>query len=113
MATQGVTLDKVSIEIHSSSEQASKDIDKLAVSLSALKSAIKGGFNGLNKLSVSLKDLASSSKDMGEIATNISKLDDVTTTLQELSNIPTPTGFKGIVKGLGELKKNNRWAWRF
>lgn len=105
MATQGVTLDKVSIEIHSSSEQASKDIDKLAVSLSALKSAIKGGFNGLNKLSVSLKDLASSSKDMGEIATNISKLDDVTTTLQELSNIPTPTGFKGIIKGLGELKK--------
>lgn len=105
MATQGVTLDKVSIEIHSSSEQASKDIDKLAVSLSALKSAIKGGFNGLNKLSVSLKDLASSSKDMGEIATNISKLEEVTTTLQELSNIPTPTGFKGIVKGLGELKK--------
>lgn len=105
MATQGVTLDKVSIEIHSSSEQASKDIDKLAVSLSALKSAIKGGFNGLNKLSVSLKDLASSSKDMGEIATNISKLDEVTTTLQELSNIPTPTGFKGIIKGLGELKK--------
>ena len=105
MATQGVTLDKVSIEIHSSSEQASKDIDKLAVSLSALKSAIKGGFNGLNKLSVSLKDLASSSKDMGEIATNISKLEEVTTTLQELSNIPTPTGFKGTIKGLGELKK--------
>lgn len=104
MAAQGVTLDKVTIEIESSSAQASKDIERLATSLGALKSAIKGGFNGLNKLSISLKDLAASSKDMGEIAANISKLEEVTSTLQELSNIQTPKGFKSIIKGLNELK---------
>lgn len=104
MATQGVTLDKVSIEIQSSSSQASQDIDRLTTSLTALRGAIKGGFNGLNKLALSLNELATSSKQMSDISTNISKLENVTLTLQELSNIPTPTGFKAIVKGLNDLK---------
>lgn len=104
MATQGVTLDKVSIEIQSSSSQASQDIDRLTTSLTALRGAIKGGFNGLNKLASSLNELATSSKQMSDISANISKLENVTLTLQELSNIPTPTGFKAIVKGLNDLK---------
>ena len=104
MATQGVTLDKVSIEIQSSSSQASQDIDRLTTSLTALRGAIKGGFNGLNKLASSLNELVTSSKQMSDISTNISKLENVTLTLQELSNIPTPTGFKAIIKGLNDLK---------
>lgn len=104
MKSEGVTLDTVSIKITSSSENAQKDIEKLSVSLNNLRSAIKGGFNGLNKLATSLETLSASSKNMGEISTNISKLENITLTLKELSEIPTPTGFKAIVKGLEDLK---------
>lgn len=92
------TIDKLSIEITSSSTNASNGIDQLANSLEKLKNITKGGAgltnvtNQLNKLNTAIKGIDS---------TGLGNLDKLVTKLQSLSTLPKPN----ISPILNQLKK--------
>lgn len=99
----GVTLDKVIIEIESNAEKANSNISALTETLSALKNAIKGGFNNLNKLSEGLKQLNEASAKLPQTAQNLSSIQQVTEVLKGLSSIDKPIGLKHVVENLSKI----------
>ena len=103
MAKDGVALDKVVLEIESKSGGANKNIDTLAKSLETLKSAIKGGFNNINKLSAALDKLTKSVKGLDKVNTQIQNMGDIVKPLNKLQRIKTPTGLRNAVNNLEKL----------
>lgn len=56
----GITLDKVNVEIESNSSVAAKGIDKLTESINRLKSSLNGGLNGLENLNTTIQGISNS-----------------------------------------------------
>lgn len=102
MASSGVTLDRVSIEIKASASDANQNISQLTQTLSELRSATKGGFNNLSKLAQSLSELKSASSNLSEVATNIQSLTTISDAFKQLEQISNP---KGLEKALENLEK--------
>ena len=99
MAAQaGVTLDKIVIEIESKSKGANKGIIDLTRALVELRSALKGGFHGLNKLSESLNELNRVSSKLPKTAANLASLSEVTKLMKGLSKIEKPLGLTSAIK---------------
>ena len=98
-----VTLDKVTIEINASAGSATANIDKLASTLNALRSAAKGGFSNLGLLAKNLSELKSASSGIGKISEDLSSLDRVSQSLQSLSNISNPKGLSKTIESLEKL----------
>ena len=98
-----VTLDKVTIEINASAGSATANIDKLASTLNALRSATKGGFSNLGLLAKNLSELKSASSGIGKISEDLSSLDRVSQSLQSLSNISNPKGLSKTIESLEKL----------
>ena len=71
MAAQGVTLDKVVIEIESNADKANSNISSLSKTLTELKSAIKGGFGNLTKLADGLKQIDNTSVSFNNVGTKV------------------------------------------
>ena len=103
MGKSGVTLDKVVINIESDANRANQSISSLSSTLLKLKESIAGGFNNIKKLSESLSALKTASDGMGNTVTNLSKLDNVTKTLKELSTIQPPKGLQSVIRTLKKL----------
>ena len=55
--TDGITLDKVNVEIESNSSKAASSIDKLTESIKKLQSATTGGIGELSKLNTTIKGI--------------------------------------------------------
>lgn len=104
MATNaGLTLDKIVIEIESSTSKASKNITELSVALSKLRESIKGGFNGVHKLAESLNELNKASTKLPKTTENLSHLKDISTALKALKNIKSPTGLSNVIKNIEKI----------
>ena len=103
MNGSAVTLDKVEIQISASAGKASENISHLTETLSALRSATKGGFNNLSKLAESLEELKSASSDLKTVKENISSLTDLTSSLKQLSDLPSPRGLGKIIENIQNI----------
>lgn len=86
----GITLDKVNVEIESNSSKASSGIDKLTESIKKLKSALSGGIEGLEKLNTSLQ----------KIQESFSNFNNVTNGMQNAENGAVKLGSK--IRNLGK-----------
>lgn len=58
----GITLDKVNVEIESNSSVAASGIDKLTESINRLKASLNGGLNGLENLNNTIKGISNNFK---------------------------------------------------
>ena len=99
----GVTLDTIVIEIESNAEKANKNISDLAKTLRDLKDAIKGGFNGLNKLSSAMQSLNKASGKIPSTVKNLSGLKTIAGALKSLSTIKKPTGLTNAITNLSKI----------
>lgn len=102
MAAQGVTLDKVVINIESDAGKSTSNIDKLATSLYNLKSAISGGFGNINKLANGLKNLSESTANLSDIGAKLEPLSKLGAALSPLTNIKA-NGFNKLINNLGQI----------
>lgn len=102
-AGAGVTLDTIVINIESNASKANTSIENLSETLGALKDAIKGGFNNLNKLATGLKALSDASEGIPNAVKDLSAINEITKTLNDLSKIPKPTGLKNAVENLEKI----------
>jgi len=103
MNGSAVTLDKVEIQISASAGKASSNISQLTETLSALRSATKGGFNNLSKLAESLEQLKTASESLDVVKQNLSNIIELTNSLQRLSDIPAPRGLNKIINNIQSL----------
>lgn len=87
MASSGVTLDKVMIEINASTNNASQNISRLAQTLSELRNATKGGSKSLSSLSQSMSRLEKSTSTFKMLGTAAKSMTSVSI-----------TGFKSLQK---------------
>ena len=99
----GVTLDKVVLEIESKAGSSVKNINQLATSLEKLKGAVKGGFGNIKKLSENLDKLTKSVRGLSKVSTQIQAIGDIVKPLNKLKNIKTPTGLKNVANNLERL----------
>ena len=67
----GITLDKVNVEIESNSSKASSGIDKLTESINRLKSSLKGGIKELDGLNSTLEKISKSFNNFNTANTGI------------------------------------------
>lgn len=95
-----LTLDKITIEINASASDANANIEKLASTLSSLKSATKGGFGNLQTLAKGLTELKNASTGMDKVSAGLASLDKVSQSLQNLSNISNPRGLSKLTQEL-------------
>lgn len=102
MAKEGVTLDTVTIKIESDASKSTAGLDKLAASLTNLKSAISGGFANINKLANGLANLKASSEGLSDVAKNLEPLSKIGEALKPLSDIKA-TGFNKIINSLDKI----------
>lgn len=102
MAKEGVTLDTVTITIESDASKSTAGLDKLAASLTNLKSAISGGFANINKLANGLANLKTSSEGLSDVAKNLEPLSKIGEALKPLSDIKA-TGFNKIINSLDKI----------
>lgn len=102
-ANAGVTLDTIVIEIESNAEKASTNLSNLTKTLMELKSAVKGGFNNINKLANGLKELNKVSTKIPTTAQNLDGLKTIATALKSLTKIKKPTGMTSAIKNLAEI----------
>lgn len=79
-----VTIEKLQLEVESSSANASKGIDALSSSLSALKTSIKGGL-GLSSVARQITNLNTALNGMS--GDNASKIDRLASSLSKLSSL--------------------------
>ena len=98
-----MTMDTIMIKIESNANNATGNIDKLASSLSNLRSAVKGGFNNLKKLSESLNELSKASNKIPKLRENLDGISEIAKSLNQLSNIENPKGLQKAVENLEKL----------
>ena len=101
--TGGVTLDSVVISIESKANGAYEGIEKLSRSLSNLKTAIKGGFGNLTKLSTALDTLTKVAPKLDETVESLKGIDKLKDVLKPLSEIPSATGLVNVINNLEKL----------
>ena len=99
MAT-GITMDSVVINIESDAGKAVSNIDKLATSLSNLRTSIKGGFDGLTKLNAAMSGLATTAEKMDSIASQMGKVAEIVEAMKGLGDIKS----SGLRDAIGSLK---------
>lgn len=102
-AKAGVTLDTIVIEIESSAEKANTNLANLTKTLGELKTAIKGGFNGLHKLAEGLKQLNEASSGIQTTVEKLSGLSAVKDALSGLSDIKKPFGMTNAIKNIEKI----------
>ena len=102
-ANAGLTLDKIVIEIESSTNKANKNITELSVALSKLRESIKGGFNGIRKLAEGLNELNKASTRLPKTIENLSHLKEVSKAVKTLNNIQSPTGLANVIKNIEKI----------
>lgn len=98
-----IEIDKLSIEIESSSSNASKEIDRLAGSLGNLKNNLNG-VNSLKSLSTTLKNLSTVAKGINtaqfvQLANGMNRLADSFSGLNGFK-----TGATGLLKQINDIK---------
>ena len=103
MNGSSVTLDKVTIQIDASANEAGKNIDELTSTLSELRNAVKGGFNNLSKLAKSIDELKNATKGLSSVSKNLDSLTSIQGVLQNLSNISNPKGLEKAIDNLERL----------
>lgn len=105
MANQGaVSLDTVMLNIESNAGHATSNIDKLAISLGNLKTAINGiRPSNLKNLATYIDNLKTSSEGLNEALDNLSSLTKLTDLSKSLSGIQSPKGLKDMVNNIAKL----------
>lgn len=105
MANQGaVSLDTVMLNIESNAGRATSNIDKLAVSLGNLKTAINGiRPSNLKNLATYIDNLKTSSEGLNEAMGNLSSLTKLTELSKSLGSIQSPKGLKDLVSNIAKL----------
>lgn len=104
-----MNIDELVIEVESTSDGASQEIDRLIKALNGLKTAVAGSGRQLTNLSKGLQDVALANKQLNNLSfnnltTNIKKL---TTALQPLSGYKTQaTGLINALKGIDQAVGN-------
>ena len=101
--SDSVTLDKVVIEIDAGTKAATENIGAFANTLSELRTATKGGFTNLNKLAEGISNLKTASNGLKSATEKLSSLTQISSTLESLSNIPTPRGLSATIRNLERL----------
>lgn len=102
-AKAGVTLDTITIKIEAKAGAANSNLVKLTKTLIDLKSAIKGGFRGLNNLAASIDELKKASNGIPKTVENLSGLANVTKMLKGLGKIDKPTGLANAIKNVSQI----------
>lgn len=105
MANQGaVSLDTVMVNIESNAGHATSNIDKLAVSLGNLKTAINGiRPSNLKNLAAYIDNLKTSSDGLNKAMKKLSALNKLTDLSKSLDSIKSPKGFKDLVDNIAKL----------
>lgn len=94
----GITLDKVNVEIESNSSKANNGIDKLTESINKLKTALSGGVNGLSNLNSTIKGIS------GNLSASAQSIDNVAKTLNRRGFDGKTIGIRKTSKELQNLK---------
>lgn len=96
-------IDKLTIEIESSANNASSEIDKLTDSLGNLKKNLNG-INSLKNLSIALKNLGSVSKDinLGQFRSLAKGMNELSNSFKGLNGFKT--GATGLLKQIADIK---------
>lgn len=102
-ANTGVALDTIVIEIESNAEKANNNLVDLTKTLTELKSALRGGFNNLNKLSEGLSALNKASAKIPKTIVSLKRLSEITTALKSLSSIEKPLGMTNAIKNISRI----------
>ena len=98
-----VTLDTIVIDIESSAGKSTKNLVNLTKTLIDLKSALKGGFRGLNNLSNSLQTLNKVSSKLPKTVESLSGLSKISRLFKNLSAIEKPLGMSNAIKNISEI----------
>lgn len=101
--SDSVTLDKVVIEIDAGTKAATENIGAFANTLNELRTATKGGFTNLSKLAEGISNLKTASNGLKSATEKLSSLTQISSTLESLSNIPTPRGLSATIRNLERL----------
>ena len=104
---QDLTIDTLSIEIESKSDNVGKGIEKLASQLLTLRNATSGGFRNLQNLSNYLTNLKTSATGLSSVSKELQNLESVASSLNSLTNIGKATNLKSVFKQLEALPNIN------
>lgn len=94
------TIDEVKIEIESSSDKASSNLDKLAESISRLQGILNPALSQIKEFSSSLLELKTTSANIDFSNTGI---ENIQTMLSGISSFKKPTNFASILTQLKEI----------
>lgn len=105
MSSQGgVSLDKVVLQIESSTGKSISDIDKLASSLENLKSSLsKLQVKSLENLASNIDKLATASEKLSSMGENLKNFGNIADSLKPLSTIGDTANFANVIKNLAKL----------
>lgn len=109
-ATQGVTLDKVIIDIEVGASKANSTIETLSNSLGNLKASTKGGFASLSRLADHINKLKTATNSMDDIGSKMDNITDVITSLKQLSDIKSPKSLGYINRTLKDLNESSSYV---
>lgn len=101
-------VDKLEIKISASSEQAAKSIDKLVNSMTALKTALRGGVGStaFSNLSKSLTELANTAKGLDSSIGSLAKAAKAIERLQGIKNVKIPKTLANGLKDIGSAAQS-------
>ena len=105
MASQGaISLDKVVLQIESSTDNAIANIDRLANSLTNLKNSLsKLQVKSLLNLANNLNELSKASKNLDKVSENLKSIGDIASRLEPLGKVGDTKNFGNVVTNLSKL----------